>query len=72
MGTHFSILAWKIPWAEEGGRLKSSGSATVRHDSIHGEGGQMKIYTRVYFIATLNVITQILKNGSHNAGYLHR
>ena len=26
----------------------------------------MKIYTRVYFIAILNVITQILKNDSHN------
>ena len=26
----------------------------------------MKIYTRVYFIAILNVITQILKNDHHN------
>ena len=23
MATHFSILAWKIPWMEEPGRLKS-------------------------------------------------
>ena len=25
MATHSSILAWKIPWAEEPGRLKSMG-----------------------------------------------
>ena len=29
---HSSILAWKIPWTEECGRLQSSGSQTVRHD----------------------------------------
>ena len=26
MATHFSILAWKIPWTEELGRLQSTGS----------------------------------------------
>ena len=26
MATHFSILAWKIPWMEEPGRLQSMGS----------------------------------------------
>ena len=25
-GTHFSILAWKIPWTEEPGGLQSMGS----------------------------------------------
>ena len=25
-GTHSSILAWKIPWTEESGRLQSMGS----------------------------------------------
>ena len=25
MATHFSILAWKIPWTEEPGRLQSKG-----------------------------------------------
>ena len=25
MATHFSILAWKIPWTEESGRLQSIG-----------------------------------------------
>ena len=32
MATHSSILAWRIPWREESGRLQSIGSHTVRHD----------------------------------------
>ena len=32
MATHSSILAWKIPWTEEHGRLQSMGSQRVGHD----------------------------------------
>ena len=32
MAPHSSTLAWKIPWAEEPGRLQSIGSRRVRHD----------------------------------------
>ena len=32
MATHSSILAWKIPWMEEPGRLRSMGSQGVRHN----------------------------------------
>ena len=32
MAPHSSTLAWKIPWAEEPGRLQSMGSQTVGHD----------------------------------------
>ena len=32
MVPHSSTLAWKIPWAEEPGRLQSMGSLRVRHD----------------------------------------
>ena len=32
MATHSSILAWKIPWTEEPGRLQSMGSLRVKHD----------------------------------------
>ena len=32
IATHFSILAWRIPWAEELGRLQSMGSQRVGHD----------------------------------------
>ena len=30
MGTHSSILAWKIPWTEEPGRLQSMGLRRVQ------------------------------------------
>ena len=32
MATHSSILAWRIPWMEEPGRLQSTGLQRVRHD----------------------------------------
>ena len=32
MATHSSILACKITWTEEHGRLQSMGSQRVRHD----------------------------------------
>ena len=30
--THSRILAWRIPWTEEPGRLQCMGSQRVRHD----------------------------------------
>ena len=32
MATYSSILAWRIPWTEEPGRLQSIGSQRVGHD----------------------------------------
>ena len=33
MATHFSVLAWRIPWTEEpGGCIGSTGSQRVRHN----------------------------------------
>ena len=32
MATHSSILAWRIPWTDEHGRLQSIGLQRVRHD----------------------------------------
>ena len=32
MATHSSILAWRMPWAEEPGGLQSMGSQRGRHD----------------------------------------
>ena len=34
MATHSSILAWRIPWTEEPGRLQSMGSQRVGHDLV--------------------------------------
>ena len=39
MATHSSILAWRIPWTEEPGRLQSMGLQRIGHDwatkSVH-------------------------------------
>ena len=32
MATHSSVLAWRIPWAEEPGGLQPMGSQGVGHD----------------------------------------
>ena len=43
MATHSSILAWRISWMEEPGRLQSKGSQRVRlhwATSLHLPGGQ--------------------------------
>ena len=31
MATHYSILAWRIPWTEEPGWLQSMGLQRVKH-----------------------------------------
>ena len=35
MAAHSSILAWRIAWTEESGRLQSMGSQRVRHDWVY-------------------------------------
>ena len=32
MATHSSLLAWRVPWTEELGRLQSTGSQRAGHD----------------------------------------
>ena len=32
MATHSNILAWRIPWTRDPGRLQSMGSQRVGHD----------------------------------------
>ena len=55
MATHFSTLAWKIPWTEEPGGLQSMGSQRVRHDratntslSIPQRKGGKRVACRLY------------------------
>ena len=40
MAIHSSILAWRIPWTEEPGRLQSIGQQRVRHDLDTGQHSQ--------------------------------
>ena len=37
MATHSSILAWRIPWAKEPGRLWSMLSQRLRHVHMHSD-----------------------------------
>ena len=39
MATHSSILAWRLPWTEEPGRLQSMGSQRVRHNWVNNTHG---------------------------------
>ena len=45
MTTDSSILAWRIPWTEEPGRLRSIESQRVGHDLAHKMYNMMIRYT---------------------------
>ena len=47
MATHSSILAWRIPWTEEPGRLQSMGSQRVR---------ELSDLVTEYLIGVLNAV----------------
>ena len=57
MADHFSVLAWRIPWTEEPGRLQSMGSQTVGHDWSDLAGSRQHIVELDY----LNKISLIFK-----------
>ena len=44
MATHSKILAWKIPWMEESGRLQSMGSQRVGHDRTTSLSHSLKTF----------------------------
>ena len=41
--THCSILAWKIPWTDQPGRLQSMGSQRVRHNLVTKQQQQKEV-----------------------------
>ena len=52
MAPHSSVLAWKIPWAEEPGGLQSTGSQKVRHDLVTKQ--QKQVFGTFTLKATLH------------------
>ena len=50
MTTHSSILAWRIPWADEPARLQSMGSQGFGHDRVTEH-----IYRKILISFLLNV-----------------
>ena len=51
MATHSSILAWRIPWAEEPSRPQSMGSQRVRHDRVTNV--RPRTHTRIFITGTV-------------------
>ena len=60
MATHSSILAWKVPWTEEPGRLQSSRSQRVRYDwatkHTHKHNQNFEFYKKMPLISSLIVL----------------
>ena len=59
MATHYSILAWEIPWAEEPGGLQSMGSKIVRHSWATKSAGECPQSARQFawrFVAMVTLI----------------
>ena len=72
MATHSSILAWRIPWAEEPGGLQSMGSQRVGHDWAHepptlGKEGPVlfKLFVLLFFFKLFVLKKSVLKHGVH-------
>ena len=53
MAIHSSILAWRIPWTEEPGRLQSIGLQRVKHNGATNAKHYL-IYLRKKYIAILH------------------
>ena len=71
MAAHFNILAWRIPWTEEPGRLQSIGSHRVGHDSNDLAHMHVDIQIRLnstYFVSTGLPCGTVVKNLPANAG----
>ena len=58
--THSSILAWRIPWTEEPGRLK--GSQRVRHDWSDVAAAATILIARIILFSTWTLVTLQNKN----------
>ena len=52
MTAHSSILAWRIPWTEEPGRLQSKGSHRVGHNSIF-KSRDITLPTKVHLVKAM-------------------
>ena len=54
MATHSSILAWKIPWMEEPGRLQSIGS---QRGTLYRLSHQWSFFCYVYFYLSVGLLS---------------
>ena len=54
MTTHSSILAWRIPWTEELGRLQFMGSQRFEHDCVTNHHHHHHYLMRAYEMSIIN------------------
>ena len=66
MATHFSTLAWKIPWSEEPGRLQSMGSLRVGH----GWATSLSLFTFMHWRRKWQLTPVFLPGESQGPGSL--
>ena len=69
MAPHSSILAWRIPWAEEPGRLQSMGLQRVGHDWATSISIiYLSIFPYIYIAIWASKVALVVKNLPVNAG----
>ena len=68
METHSSILAWRIPWSEEPGRLQSMGLQWVRHDWARNT--HTHTHTHITWLLSVLEVTWGFKWFSHRYTYM--
>ena len=56
MATHFSILAWRIPWTKEPGRLQSTKSQTGYSPQGHKEPGITEVTAHTHACTVIILI----------------
>ena len=63
MATHFSILAWRIPWRKEPCRLQSTGLQRVGHDWVTSHTSELFKFSAclwTYFLPLLILSKQLI------------
>ena len=64
MATHFSILAWKIPWTEESGGVQFMGRK--ESDTTEHMGYMLSLWNKMgFFLYHFNEKTNIFYFGKH-------
>ena len=75
VATHSSILAWRILWTEEPGRLQSLGSQRARHDwsnIAHTQAPFLALVHQVMRIKWDNIYENPLKGKKHKQNWKHK
>ena len=65
MATHFSILAWEIPWTEGPGGLQSIGSQKVRHNLVSEQQQQQHGLKHLIYFNPLQLFSLLVLRLSH-------